>query len=307
VPNATPETIGAFADAAPGPVLATRGFWRRAVRLVRNTPAAGVAVAFLALLSVVALAAPLVSPFNPSDQLDIVRLKTRPPSLQHWFGTDVFSRDVFSRVVYGARVSLSIAFLAAGLAAVIGTTYGAVAGYVGGVLDNLMMRVVDAVLSIPRILLLLFVVAWWNGLSVASLVLLFGLTGWFAVCRLVRAEVLLVREREFITAARALGVPPWRILARHIVPQVVAPVFVAATLAVGNIIVVEAGLSYLGRGVAPPNASWGNIILDGHDVLASGWWISFFPGLALVSTVLAVNVVAERLQQALDPQQVRDS
>jgi peptide/nickel transport system permease protein len=151
-------------------------------------------------------------------------------------------------------------------------------------------------MSIPRILLLLFIVAWWNGLSVSSLILLFGLTGWFAVSRLVRAEVLLVREQEFVVAARALGVPPWRILARHVVPQVLAPVLVSATLAVGNIVVVEAGLSYLGRGVAPPNASWGNIILDGHEVLASAWWISFFPGLALISTVLAVSVIAERLR-----------
>jgi peptide/nickel transport system permease protein len=301
VADASPETSDVLADGGSAPVLTTRGFSRRATRLVRIAPAAGWAAAFLALLSVVALVAPLVSPYNPSDQLDIVRLKTSPPSFQHWFGTDIYSRDVFSRVVYGARVSLSIAFLAAGLAALIGTTYGAIAGYVGGVLDNIMMRVVDTVLSIPRILLLLFVVAWWNGLSVPSLVLLFGLTGWFGVCRLVRAEVLLVREREFIAAARALGAPPWRILARHIVPQVVAPVFVASTLAVGNIIVVEAGLSYLGRGVPPPHASWGNIILDGHEVLASGWWISLFPGLALVSTVLAVNVVAEGLRDALDP------
>jgi peptide/nickel transport system permease protein len=265
--------------------------------------ARGVAVAavFLGLLGVVALLAPLIAPYHPGDQLDIVRLKTQPPSFAHWFGTDIYSRDVLSRVLYGARISLSIALLAATVAAVVGTAYGATAGYVGGALDNVMMRAVDTIMSIPRILLLLFIVAWWNGVSASSLILVFGLTGWFGVCRLVRAEVLLVREREYIAAAHALGVPPWRVLARHVVPQVLTPVLVSATLAVGNIIVVEAGLSYLGRGVPPPTASWGNIIFDGHDVLASAWWISLFPGLALVSTVLAVNVIADRLRLALDP------
>lgn len=265
--------------------------------------ARGVAIAavFLGLLGVVALLAPLIAPYHPGDQLDIVRLKTQPPSFAHWFGTDIYSRDVLSRVLYGARISLSIALLAATVAAVVGTAYGATAGYVGGALDNVMMRAVDTIMSIPRILLLLFIVAWWNGVSASSLILVFGLTGWFGVCRLVRAEVLLVREREYIAAAHALGVPPWRVLARHVVPQVLTPVLVSATLAVGNIIVVEAGLSYLGRGVPAPTASWGNIIFDGHDVLASAWWISLFPGLALVSTVLAVNVIADRLRLALDP------
>ena len=268
---------------------------------VQRTPGARAAVLFLALLTLFALFAPLIAPYSPSDHLDIVRLKTQPPSLEHWFGTDNYSRDVLSRVLYGGRISLSIAFLAATLAAVVGTAYGAIAGYVGGAMDNVMMRAVDTIVSIPRILLLLFIVAWWNGVSASSLILVFGLTGWFGVCRLVRAEVLLVREREYVAAAHALGAPPWRVLARHVVPQVLTPVLVSTTLAVGNIIVVEAGLSYLGRGVQAPVASWGNIILDGHDVLASAWWISLFPGLALVSTVLAVNVIAERLRRALDP------
>jgi peptide/nickel transport system permease protein len=136
-------------------------------------------------------------------------------------------------------------------------------------------------------------------LSVPSLIILFGVTGWFSVCRLVRAEVLVAREREFVAAARALGASPVRIVIRHILPHAVVPVLATSTFAVGHIIVVEAGLSFLGHGVTPPNASWGNIILDGHDVLASAWWISFFPGLALVSTVLAVNVIAERIHGAL--------
>ena len=301
---AVPNADATAAVIAPDSATRSLGWSGRLLRAFRNAPGVGAALGYLALLALVAILAPLISPYNPGDQLDIVRLKTQPPSVEHWFGTDVYSRDVLSRVVHGARISLSIAFLAATLAAVVGTAYGAIAGYVGGALDNVMMRTVDAILSIPRILLLLFIVAWWNGVSVASLVLLFGLTGWFGVCRLVRAEVLIVREREFIAAAHALGVPPWRVLARHVVPQVLAPVLVAATLAVGNIIVVEAGLSYLGRGVPAPTASWGSIIFDGHEVLASGWWISFFPGLALVSTVLAVNVLAERLRQALDPRLV---
>jgi peptide/nickel transport system permease protein len=166
------------------------------------------------------------------------------------------------------------------------------------------MRTVDACLAIPRILLLLVVAALWGTLSAPALILLLGLTGWFGVSRLVRAEVVAVNAREFIAAARTLGARPERILVRHVVPQVLTPVLVAATLGVGHIIVVEAGLSFLGYGIPQPRASWGSIIADGRDVLASAWWISLFPGLALSATVLALNVVADRLRQALNPRQL---
>jgi peptide/nickel transport system permease protein len=167
-----------------------------------------------------------------------------------------------------------------------------------------MMRVLDGCIAIPRILLLLVVVALWGSLSAGTLVVVLGLTGWFGVGRLVRAEVLALRDRDFVLAARVAGATPRRTLVRHVIPHVLAPVLVAATLGVANIIVVEAGLSFLGYGIPQPRASWGSIIRDGKDVLATAWWLSFFPGLALASTVLAVNVVADRLREALNPRQL---
>ena len=304
VPNATPSSVVAFADVPAAPSVVGPGFWTRAGRLLRADPAAVTAVAFLAALVAVALLAPLITPYDPTAALDIVALLTRPPSVLHWFGTDPASRDVLSRVIDGARVSLSISLLAVLLASLLGTMYGAVAGYSGGAVDSLLMRLVDACLAVPRILLLLAVIALWGALSSGALILLLGLTGWFGVSRLVRGEVLLVRERDFVTAARAIGMTPARALVRHVLPQVLAPVFVAATLGLGNIIVVEAGLSFLGHGIPQPRASWGSIIADGREVITSAWWVSLFPGLALAATVLAVNVIAERLRQALSTRQL---
>ena len=305
--HATPGSVAAFAD-TPAAVATLdavpHGFWSRAVRRIAGDPAAFTASLFLALLIVVAVLGPTVSPFDATQQLDIVALKSRPPSAVHWFGTDPLSRDVFSRVLSGARVSLAVAASAVLIASVVGTLFGATAGFRGGKLDTAMMRFVDALLSIPRILLLLVVVALWGALSPGALVLLLGLTGWFGVSRLVRAEVLAIRDREFVEASRALGCPPWRVLVRHVIPHVLAPVLIAATLGIANVVVAEAGLSYLGHGIPQPRASWGSVIADGRDVLASAWWVSFFPGLALALTVLAFNVIADRLRRALNPRQL---
>jgi peptide/nickel transport system permease protein len=243
-------------------------------------------------------------PYDPTAQADIVALKNLPPSAGHLFGTDFAARDVFSRVLYGARVSLSIALLAILLSTSIGTAYGAIAGYYGGRVDGVMMRAIDVLLSIPRIVLLICIVALWGSLSVPALVVIIALTGWFGACRIVRAQVLSVREQEMVVAARALGASGTRILWRHIVPNVLSPVIVAATLGIGNVILIETGLSYLGAGVQPPAASWGSIIADGRDVMATMWWIAFFPGLAIVLTVMAFNLVGDALRDALDPRQL---
>jgi peptide/nickel transport system permease protein len=187
---------------------------------------------------------------------------------------------------------------------VVGTAWGAVAGYAGGWTDRVLMHVVDAGLSIPRILLLLGVVALWGTLSMASLVLLLGLTGWFGASRLVRAEVRATRERDFVAAARATGATPAQILIKHILPHAMTPMLVAATLGVGQVVVIEAGLSFLGYGVAPPAASWGSLIRDGREVLGTAWWMSVFPGIALAATVLAVNVLGDRLRATLSTRQL---
>ena len=304
MPNATPGSVVAFADVVPEPVVSAPGLWSRLRTRLRRDPFLLAAVVFLAVIALIALLAPILAPYDPTAQFDITRLRTQPPSREHWFGTDPFSRDVLSRVIDGARVSLTVAFLAVLLASLLGTTYGAIAGFRGGALDTVMMRALDACIAIPRILLLLAVVALWGTLSAGTLVVVLGLTGWFSVGRLVRAEVLAVKERDFVAAARVAGSTSRRMLVRHVIPHVLAPVLVAATLGVANIIVVEAGLSFLGYGIPQPRASWGSIIRDGKDVIASAWWLSLFPGLALASTVLAVNVVADRLREALNPRQL---
>ncbi len=290
----------AFSDAPAAVGVAEPGYWSRVARTLRGDPA--VVVALLFLVAVIIAAALGIEPYNPGAQ-DIPGA-LQPPTGEHPFGTDPFGRDVLSRVIDGARVSLAVALLAVVLASVLGTLYGVTAGYAGGVTDTVLMRVVDAMLAIPRIILLLAVVETWGTIGVRHLVVLLGCTGWFSVSRLVRAEVLAVKQREFIGAARALGASSIRIVVRHVIPHVLSPVFVAATLGIGNIVIVEAGLSYLGLGIPQPRASWGSIIRDGRDVMATAWWVSVFPGLALSATVLAVNVIAERLRQALNPRQL---
>jgi peptide/nickel transport system permease protein len=278
--------------------------WRTALRTLVRDRSAVAGIVVLSLLAVMAIAARYIAPYDPFAQPDVIGLKNIAPSLAHPFGTDQYSRDILSRIIYGARVSLSIAFLSVLVAATVGTAYGALAGYVGGAVDTVMMRVVDALLAIPRVLLLIAVATLWNRLGLAGLILLLGLTGWFGVSRLVRTLVISAREDEFVTAARALGASNSRILVQHILPQVMASVLVAATLAIGNVIVIEAGLTYLGMGVRIPHASWGSVFRDGFEVMAYAWWGSVFAGLALVITVLAVNLVADGLRQALSTRQL---
>jgi peptide/nickel transport system permease protein len=259
-------------------------------------------LAMLAGLTVVVLLTPILSPFDP-DVVDLSTGRLLAPSAVHWMGTDQLGRDLLSRVLYGARISLSIGFLAVLIAITLGTTIGAVAGYAGGWIDTILMRIVDLFLSFPRLVLLITVVAVFQP-SIPLIVVVLGLTGWMGVSRLVRGQVLSVREREYVQAARALGYGPARVLGRHILPNVLTPVIVAATLGIGNAILAEAALSFLGLGVQPPTASWGNIIQSGGDRLIDAWWISTFPGLAIVLTVMSFNLVGDGLRDALDPRHV---
>lgn len=254
------------------------------------------AAGLLLLLAVLALLAPFFAPFDPAAQPDIVALRAQPPSYSHPFGTDLFSRDVLSRVIFGTRVSLAVAILATLISVSLGTAYGAVSGYAGGLVDSVMMRLLDAFLAIPRLLLLLAIVAVWRGLPVAGLILVMGFTGWFALSRIVRGQVLALKERDFVLSAEALGATRMRILWRHLLPNLISPVLVAAALGVGQVIALEAGLSYLGIGVQQPAASWGNIIHDGAEQIGTMWWTSLFPGLALVFTVMCFNILAEYIR-----------
>jgi peptide/nickel transport system permease protein len=274
------------------------------VRRLLRDPRVRVAVVALAVVIGAAILAPLIAPYDPSAQLDIVALQNRPPSWAHPLGTDPYSRDVLSRLIYGARISLGVAFSAVALSMTFGVLVGAVAGFVGGTIDAILMRLVDTALSIPRLLLMIVVAALWGHLGVVPLTLLLALTGWFSVSRMVRAETLVVREREFVLAARALGASPWRLLLRHLLPNVTGPAMIAATLAIGNVILLEAGLSYLGIGVQPPTASWGSIIQDGAERVSDLWWLTLFPGLAILITVFACNALADALRDRLDPRQL---
>jgi peptide/nickel transport system permease protein len=272
--------------------------------LSRLTPGGRVAFFVLVALYLAALLAPVIAPYSPSEQLDIVRLKSQPPSLAHPFGTDRVSRDVLTRVLYGARVTLAVATLAVLVSAVIGTLYGLVAAMAGGFVDAILMRLLDAFLSIPRVLLLIAVLSLWQPVPLLGLILLLGLTGWFETARLARAEALSVRTREFVLAARSLGAGRGRLLLRHLLPHVLAVVIVTTTLSIGGVIMLEAGLSFIGVGAREPAASWGTMFQEGTEVFAGTWWLALFPGLAMVLTVLSVNVLGDALRGMIDPRQL---
>lgn len=255
----------------------------------------------LVALVVVAILAPWLAPHSPTAQLDIVGLQSLPPSWRFPFGTDVYSRDVLSRVIHGARVSLAVGALGTLLALTLGTGVGVVAGWARGWLGAGLMRLVDVGLAVPRLLLVLAAVAVSGGLGAWALVLLLGGTGWFGIARLVRAQVLSLRERAFVEAARTMGATPAWIVRRHLLPHLATPLLVAATLGMGQMMLLEAGVSFLGVGVRPPAASWGNMIAEGRPLLVTAPWVSLFPGLAIVVTVLALTVLAEGMRARLDP------
>jgi len=273
--------------------------WRRFFRLRTTSWGLGI----LTFLLAVALAAPLLAPFDPNRQLDIVHLTNRPPSSTFLLGTDPLSRDVWSRLVYGTRVSLGIGALGALVAVALGTLVGALAGYYRRWIDAVLMRGVDVGLALPRIFVLLMAVALWDGLPFAALVVAIGLTSWFGTSRLVRAEVLSLRQRDFVVAARALGAGSSRVIVRHVLPNAAAPIIVSAALGVGNVLLLEAALSFLGIGVPPPDASWGNMIADGMPSIYTAPWSTFFPGLAISLVVMSLNGVADGVRDALDPRE----
>lgn len=229
-----------------------------------------------------------------------VRKILDPPSRSHWFGTDQLGRDVLSRIFYGSRVSLAVGFVSVGIATVIGVLLGSLAGYGGGLLDATIMRLVDLMLVFPRFFLLLAVLAFLQP-SIWTIMAVIGLTVWMGVARLVRAEFLSLKEREFVIWSQSIGATAFRIIWRHILPNAMPPVLVAMTLGIPAAILTESGLSFLGLGVQPPYATWGNILNDGKDSIEIAWWLSLYPGLAILITVLSYNLLGEGIRDALDP------
>jgi peptide/nickel transport system permease protein len=274
--------------------------WTLALRAFSRNPTAVAGLILIVAMYVIALVTPLIAPFDPIEQGDLVAERLLAPSSTNPLGTDRYGRDVLSRVLYGARISLTIGFVAVGISVTIGTLLGAIAGYFGGRIDMVVMRGVDVVISFPRLILLISIIALFDA-SIFLIIAVLGLTLWPSTARLVRGEVLSLREREFIEAARALGYSRRRIIARHVIPNVMAPVIVAATLGIGDTIVLEAGLSFLGIGVQPPTPSWGIMVAEGRNHLLDAWWIATFPGLAIVFTVLSFNLLGDGLHRAVDP------
>ncbi len=266
-------------------------------RLAKNKLAvAGLIV--VAVLFVVAIAAHIISPYAPDD-IDTTNILA-PPSRAHFLGTDILGRDILSRMIYGARVSLSVGFVAVGISTIIGAFLGSISGYYRGIADIFIMRLVDIMLCFPSFFLILAVIAF-VGPSIWNIMIIIGVTSWMGVTRLVRAEFLTIRERDFVQAAISQGAGNLRIIFLHILPNAMAPILVAATLGVAAAVLTESGLSFLGLGVQPPDPSWGNILTEGKDNIEIAWWLSVFPGLAILITVLGYNLLGEGIRDSLDP------
>jgi peptide/nickel transport system permease protein len=264
----------------------------------RRSRSAVVGVGLLGGLLVLAAGASWWAPKDPLAQEVTQRLK--PPSAGHWMGTDDLGRDVFSRIIYGARVSLEVGTVAVAISLVIGALVGLTAGYAGGWVDMALMRVIDVLLCFPTIFLILMVIAFVEP-DIKNVMAVIGATSWMGLARLVRGEVLSLKERDFVWSAKGLGLSHGRILFVHLLPHLVSPMVVSATLGVGGAILTESALSFFGLGVQPPMPSWGNMLTVGKDYLHMAWWLSLFPGLAILVTVLSFNMLGEGLRDVLDP------
>lgn len=270
----------------------------RFVRVLRRNAMFILGLIIVLGVTFAAVFAPLIAPFDPNElHLDAI---LKAPCAEFPLGTDRLGRDVLSRLLYGGRVSLWVGFVAVGISISIGALLGLVSGYFRGLVDEIVMRFVDIMLCFPSFFLILAVVAFLEP-SLFNIMVVIGLTSWMGVARLVRAETLTLREREFVSAARLAGTSTWRIMTRHILPNAMAPVTISAILGIGGAILIESGLSFLGLGVQPPQASWGNMLMDGKSVIEEASWLSLFPGLAILITVLGYNLLGESLRDFLDP------
>jgi peptide/nickel transport system permease protein len=251
-------------------------------------------ILIVGIFSIIAILAPLISPYDPSiiDQNNLLT----SPSKQHIFGTDGLGRDLLSRIIYGSKISLSIGLIAVGIATIIGLILGSIGGFYGGFIDTLIMRFTDVMLCFPTFYVILAVVAI-LGPNIFNIMMIIGLTSWMGPARLIRGEILSLKEREFIQAEIAIGASNLRIISRHLIPNAIGPVLVNATLGIGGAIMLESGLSFLGLGVQPPVPSWGNILIESKSTLGVAWWITVFPGLAILITILGFNFIAEGLKK----------
>ena len=263
-----------------------------------NNPLSKAGFIIIVVVFLLAMLAPFIAPYDPDD----INVKSIliAPTFQHWMGTDGLGRDVLSRMLFGGRISLLVGLVAVGISTVIGIILGAIAGYYRGWVDTVIMRLVDVMLSIPSFFLILAVIAFLTP-SIINVMIVIGLTSWMGVTRLVRAEFLSLSGREFVLASRALGAKDARLIFMHLLPNSLTPIIVSSVLGVAGAVLMESGLSFLGLGVQAPQASWGNILTDGKDYIQFAWWLSLYPGLAILITVLGYNLLGEGLRDALDP------
>lgn len=294
---------GVLYAAAIGLPRAAQSPRRRALRgFDRRLRASGAAVIGLAVVLVIvstAILAPLIGAGDPTETVNPVRERYQAPSGEHPLGTDRFGRDIWSRILYGARTSLGIAVTAVLLSALFGTAYGAAAGFSTRRADDAMMRVVDGLLAFPRLVFVLTLVAFFSN-SVGLLIFAIAATGWMGAARLVRGEIVRIKERDFVKAAIATGVSRTRLVARHLLPNAAGPVIVSATLNVGGVILLESYLSFLGLGVQPPAPSWGSMVYEGREMLVDAWWVAAFPAIAITLAVVAFNLMGDGLRDALE-------
>jgi peptide/nickel transport system permease protein len=300
-----PAGIEAPAPRDPGPVQqlasvprSSAGLWHDAARRLRRDHAAVAGLMIILLLIIIAIAAPLITPYDPNDQS--FRIKLEPPSSEHWLGTDEFGRDVFSRILVGTRVALYVGIVPVIVAMAIGVTLGLAAGYYGKSVDQVVMRLIDVLLAFPWLLLAIGIMAV-LGPGINNVVIAVAIVYIPAFARIVRGSVLSIKEKEYVEAARAMGQPNPRIITRHVLANAWAPIIVLATLSIGQAIIYAAGLSFIGLGTQPPNADWGVMLSSGREYLRDAPWLGFFPGLAILITVLAFNLFGDGLRDALDP------
>jgi peptide/nickel transport system permease protein len=287
---------------APAALAKERSQWRIAVDRFRDHRPAIAGMLVLGTLTLLAIAAPLVSPYDP-EKTNLL-LIYQPPSVAHPFGTDSLGRDLATRILFGGRVSLSIGLLAVAVAISFGTLAGMLAGYYGRWIDSILMRFADMMFAFPRLFVLILLGVFFRGMTIGVIVVVLGLLSWMTTARLVRASFLSLRAREFVEAARAIGANDARIIVRHILPNALAPIIVAATLGVAAAIIAESTLSFLGLGIQPPTPSWGNMLKDAPSEMNIAPWTAIFPGLAIFLAVVSINFIGDGLRDALDPRHV---
>lgn len=277
--------------------------WRDALRRLRRNKLALFGLVFITIAAVLAIATPLIAPYSYEAQ--DLELGAARPSLQHWLGTDYLGRDLLTRLLYGGRISLMVGFAATAVSLVIGVLYGAIAGFVGGRTDALLMRLVDILYALPFTIFVIILMVFF-GRNLVLLFMAIGAIEWLTMARIVRGSVLSLRKKEFIEAAEAMGFSKWRILTRHIIPNALGPIIVYTTLTIPQVMLLEAFLSFLGLGVQAPMSSWGLLIRDGADHMEQFPWLLIFPSLTLSLTLFSLNFLGDGLRDALDPRASRD-